>query len=289
MVEADELEALGGDPFFLDVDDDLTERKGDEDHYPGDRRPGADTRGISSILSSDVLASKPTISTSRVQTRMAEPATTDSDVDDHEPSLEELEALGGDPFFLGSMKEAMGGDMSAVVAGPMPATMELDGAINRAFLAMSSERKGPYDTALEGESFASSAEELEALGGDPFFFGSDDGDGDDDYDADHLDKAPSEEMINADPSFLLQYAQIGRVSPESPSFDGLPSGVESVHNKVNERKMSKALSEEEELLEMGGDPSFLATYYDQSSESGGNEYEHEKDRVEELGGDPFFL
>ncbi|CAB9530074.1 expressed unknown protein [Seminavis robusta] len=126
----------------------------------------------------------------------------------------------------------------------------------------STKSKEPYYSALEGDTFDNQRDELEALGGDPFFLV------DSDDDTEDIQALESETKKLDD-------------TQKQPNKALLKSKL------TNEPQETESLTDEEELLEVGGDPAFLDSYDETDSKA--YNMELMRDEVLELGGDPFFL
>jgi len=106
--------------------------------------------------------------------------------------------------------------------------------------------EGPYYTAMEGEAFDSGIDEVEPLGGDSFFLQADE-----------------------PPKTLSPLRKTLRKSA-----------------LTNELEEEETLTEEEQLLDVGGDPAFLDSF-DPNEEAYDSGLLREE--IEEMGGDPSFL
>lgn len=119
--------------------------------------------------------------------------------------------------------------------------------------------EGPRYSGTEGESFDSIQDEIEAFGGDPFFLA--------DGDTEEHDK---KETGGATTTTFKR---------KSLKKNPLTNEVEEEEN----------YTDEESLLEVGGDPNFLDSYDERADESKAYDRELLREEIEEAGGDASFL
>ena len=260
-IDVEELEAMAGDPSFLD---DIAEVGGDPSFLVGGNLGPA---------------------------KNDQPYYTAMEGESFDSLRDEVEALGGDPFFLVDDDDD---DDNEESDGSKQYSHDLDTN------PVGGDDK-PYYTAMEGESFDNLRDEVEALGGDPFFLVDDD-EPNEREDELHEDASIASPLsgLASDPSFLLQYVQKQENPPPAVVDHKSVSSNESNNNTPKQRHRlrkspitnevieEEVLSEEEDLLAVGGDPAFLASY-DENDTSNAYDMEVQRAEIEEMGGDPSFL
>ena len=200
-------------------------------------------------------------------------------------TAEELEQMGGDPAFLDPESESqndifdeiakMGGDPSFLEGYVEPEMTEQKETADPSFLQSLLDAKepmqtteinptGPYRTAVEGETYNSPMEELEALGGDPFFLDQQDENvesdiGYNDFDSD--DEAVPTTTISSlapaeDPSFLMSHVQ-KHTKDATDECNTIIEEATIPEDDTPEMEWSNDRIARDEIEEMGGDPSFL--------------------------------
>lgn len=278
--QREELEAMGGDPSFLEP-----------------ISIGLLTKDITTMgRDSSILKSGPTISHGSIIPSNGEndqqPYYTTVQGEIFDNKMDEIEALGGDPSFL--EKSAS----SYIQPELRNLGYSTDVPLNLAGKPAANTGKVPYYTATEGDSFDSIRDEVEALGGDPFFLvGGEESSNHAGWDdvLEEVGESALPSSLLSGPSFLLDIVQREENETTIPSQptaakNDTPRQRHSLRKDpiTNEVIEDEVLSEEEELLSVGGDPAFLDSY-DKVSESDSYEREVQRAEIEEIGGDTSFL
>jgi hypothetical protein len=305
-----DIEAMGGDPWFLSgperepsiksKQDERVRVEGADNYNEENDSSAADVEAEIEAMGGDpwFLPSrqrKPSIKSKQDELLKVGGGDGHNQKDD---SAADIEAMGGDPWFLPS-------------AHKVPSIMSSQDELKQA-----AEDDG-YNQQDE------SAAEIEAMGGDPWFLpspqkepsikskqdellnvGEDDGYNQHDESAEEIDAMggdswflPSpqhEPLINRDENHDAQNDSLADLEVLRAKIDAmggdssfvLSQQMDPTINKLMKGK--KRLSEEEELLEIGGDPAFLGNYNEQQNDPNGD-LDLLRAEIEEMGGDPSFL
>ena len=322
----EELEAMGGDPFFLDEDDnyslnidddvqakmDLFEaaarRKLDQEPKLKKVRNNGPTNPMehAQIVALEAAQSLVEATEAVTYSKQQQLSAVQQDIQKLQAQFMELQKQ--ETMLKHQVEEAVANQVKSIqkqqavrqafavltTTGADAVTMTLDTeeVENDKNGPLPGSDKGPRFTGMEGDTYDSLEDDIEAIGGDPFFLdGQENKDvGDQDYD-DGVSPASS---LASGPSFLLSLVQkekgpvIDDAPNDTPTTSTFKRKILKKNPLTNEAEEEENYTQEEEMLEVGGDPAFLDSY-DEHHDSGAYDQELLRAEIEEMGGDPSFL